>query len=62
MIFLLVVETAFMFIPKSNGLTFTLGYQLWFKKYWKPVNQFGFRDNEIDPAMLKKKKIFEYYN
>jgi hypothetical protein len=49
-IFLLFIllEATFMFIPKSSHFDFTLACKLWFAKYWKPINSFGFRDNEPD--------------
>lgn len=42
------LESVFMFIPKSHGIGYSLGSQLWFSKYWNPVNSFGFRDAEPD--------------
>lgn len=44
----ILLETIFMFIPRSHSADYTLASKLWYKKYWKPVNSLGFRDNEPD--------------
>lgn len=52
---LMILEMVFMFVPKSHGVGFTLGERIWFDKYWKPINSFGFRDEEPDlskPVLL----------
>ncbi|MDI6742203.1 MAG: SGNH/GDSL hydrolase family protein [Smithella sp.] len=51
----LLLEAAFMFIPRSHSADYTLASRLWYKKYWEPVNSLGFRDREPNndkPAML----------
>lgn len=53
---LVVLEAAFMFVPRSHGVGHTLGAQLWFKKYWKPVNSMGYRDAE--PVKGQGRAIF----
>ncbi|MCF8258642.1 MAG: SGNH/GDSL hydrolase family protein [Flavobacteriales bacterium] len=53
---LVVLEAAFMFIPRSHGVGYTLGAQLWFKRYWKPVNSMGYRDPE--PVKGQGRAIF----
>lgn len=35
-----------MFIPRSHSTDYTLASKLWYKKYWKPINSLGFRDDE----------------
>jgi hypothetical protein len=40
------LESVFMFIPRSHSADFTLASKLWYAKYWKPINSMGFRDNE----------------
>ena len=42
----LLLESIFMFIPRSHSADFTLASKLWYAKYWNPVNSMGFRDNE----------------
>lgn len=42
----ILLEAAFMFIPRSHSADFTLASKLWYAKYWKPINSLGFRDNE----------------
>jgi lysophospholipase L1-like esterase len=45
---LMLLEFAIMFIPRSHGVGYTKASKLWTKLYWKPINQFGFRDKEIE--------------
>lgn len=52
----MVFEGVFMFVPRSHHAGIPLCSKIWFFKYWKPVNHYGFRDNEINPE--KKKNIF----
>ncbi|HNQ66583.1 MAG TPA: hypothetical protein PKL38_11435, partial [Smithella sp.] len=40
----IVLEAAFMFIPRSHSADFALASKLWYAKYWKPINSMGFRD------------------
>ncbi|HPK22975.1 MAG TPA: SGNH/GDSL hydrolase family protein [Smithella sp.] len=42
----IVLEAAFMFIPRSHSADYTLASKLWYAKYWKPINSMGFRDKE----------------
>lgn len=58
LIIFFIAEALFMFIPISHGVGYTLAAQLWVKKYWKPINQFNFRDYEIDTSITAKRKIF----
>ena len=44
----ILLEAIFMFIPRSDSVDFTLASNLWYQKYWKPINSLGFRDNEPD--------------
>ncbi len=55
-ILILVVETAFMFIPVSHSTSNTLAGQNWFYYYWKK-NSMGFRDTELSEKDLTRKKI-----
>lgn len=45
MLFLL-LESAFMYVKRSNAFGDTLASRLWFDKYWHPLNSYGFRDVE----------------
>ncbi|MEN6422361.1 MAG: hypothetical protein ABFD76_10490, partial [Smithella sp.] len=42
----IILDAAFMFIPRSHSADYTLASKLWYAKYWKPINSLGFRDNE----------------
>jgi hypothetical protein len=51
----ILLESVFMFIPRSHNISITLASKLWFAKYWKPVNSMGFRDiepNGKNPVIL----------
>jgi len=54
--FFLLLEGVFMFIAKSHFAGTALCSKIWFYRYWKPINSFGFRDNTVDPS--KKTNIF----
>ena len=45
------LEMIFMFIPKSNPVFNTLASNLYYEKYFKPINYLGFRD---DPPPMPK--------
>lgn len=42
----LALESGFMFIRRSNAFGDTLASRLWFDTYWRPINSYGFRDEE----------------
>ncbi len=43
--------------PAANNLT--LSCKNWFRRYWKPINSFGYRDKEWENEyIVNKKKIF----
>lgn len=46
----LALEAVFMFVAVPHGIGYTRASQLWYKKYWKPINSFGFRDQEPEGA------------
>ncbi|HEX5050518.1 MAG TPA: SGNH/GDSL hydrolase family protein [Planctomycetota bacterium] len=54
---LLLLEGAFMFLPASHNVGYTLGAKVWSQWYWKPVNSLGFRDPE-HVAIPGKKLVF----
>lgn len=51
--FFLLFEGVFMFIAKSHFAGLPLCSKIWFYRYWKPINSFGFRDKPIDPEKNK---------
>ncbi|MFC2173588.1 SGNH/GDSL hydrolase family protein [Acidobacteriota bacterium] len=54
----LAVEGAFrFFVVQSDAWWFTLSCKEWFRRHWKPVNSFGFRDVEHSKASLTGQKI-----
>jgi len=57
-IFLLFFEIIFTFIPMSHGVGYTLSAKNWRSYYWKPINNLGYRDKEIQSGDFGKKKIF----
>jgi hypothetical protein len=42
----LALECCFMYVRRSNAFGDTLASRLWFDTYWKPINSYGFRDEE----------------
>ncbi len=55
-VFLLLIESSFMFVPRTHGIGYSLANILWFKKYWNPINSHGCRD--VEPIKSGKKNIF----
>ena len=45
-IIIMTLEIVFMFVTESHLYDFTLASKNWFNKFWKPINSFGFRDEE----------------
>lgn len=45
------------FFIQSDGFGVTLASRKWFSKYWKPINSFGYRDNEWIQEELQNKKV-----
>jgi hypothetical protein len=41
----------------SDGADFTLASRRWNEKYWHPINSFGYRDIEHDPASFVGKRL-----
>jgi len=52
----MVMEGIFMFVPRSHHAGIPLCSKIWFFKYWKPINHYGFRDKEIDTT--KQENLF----
>lgn len=55
-IILFLLESFFMFIPRSHGVGYTLACKLWFAKYWSPINSYDYRD--VEPVKNKNINIF----
>ena len=45
-VILLLLESGFMFVSQSHGGFMSLSSKIWLNKYWKPINSFGYRDDE----------------
>jgi len=52
----IVAEGIFMVVPQSHSIGYTLASQVWFNRYWKPLNSLGFRDDE-PPSLTDGKKV-----
>jgi hypothetical protein len=52
----ILLEAIFIFIPRSHSADFTLASKLWYAKYWKPINSYGFRD--IEPSNASNVILF----
>jgi len=50
---LVFLEIIFMYIPQSHEGVLSKASQIWWEKYWKPVNAQGYRDKEIEKATDK---------
>ncbi|MDQ6479761.1 SGNH/GDSL hydrolase family protein [Dyadobacter sp. LHD-138] len=44
---LIFLENIFMYIPQSHEGVLSKASQIWWEKYWAPVNKLGYRDKEI---------------
>lgn len=53
-LFLIFLEIIFMFVPQSHEGVLSKASQIWWAKYWKPVNSLGYRDAE--PVVTPGKK------
>jgi hypothetical protein len=54
--FIAIIEVCFMFISLSHGSGEAYSGKIWGKKYWNPINKFGFRDEE--PKKRKNSVFF----
>ena len=50
---LVFLEIAFMYIPQSHEGVLSKASQIWWEKYWTPVNAQGYRDKEIEKGTGK---------
>jgi len=53
---LILLEAIFMFVGRSHYAGYTLNAKVWFFRNWKPINEYGYRDNPV--LFSKKKHIF----
>jgi lysophospholipase L1-like esterase len=51
---LILLEIVFMYVPQSHEGVLSKASQIWWYKYWKPINQLGYRDKEISSDTTKK--------
>src|SRR5690554_3894020 len=56
---LIILEMIFMFVPQSHEGVLSKASQIWWAKYWKPVNSLGYRDEEPAPEAMKKQRSEE---
>lgn len=54
---LVFLEIVFMYIPQSHEGVLSKASQIWWEKYWKPVNAQGYRDKEIEQGTNKSKVL-----
>ena len=52
-----VLEAGFMLVRTTVGASQALCTQGWFEKYWKPVNQYGYRDDQPTSREAVKDKV-----
>jgi hypothetical protein len=56
-LFLIFLEVIFMFVPQSHEGVLSKASQIWWAKYWRPINSLGYRDVEPEPAAGKKQVL-----
>jgi len=54
---LIILEVTFMYIPQSHEGTLSRASQIWWEKYWNPINELGYRDKKITNEVGKKKIV-----
>lgn len=52
------LEIIFMYIPQSHEGVLSKASQIWWEKYWKPVNSLGYHDREVTQESGKKNILF----
>jgi len=58
LITLVFLEIVFMYIPQSHEGVLSKASQIWWTKYWKPVNSLGYHDREVVKEEGKKNILF----
>jgi len=54
---LIFLEIIFMYIPQSHEGVLSKASQIWWEKYWNPVNQLGYHDKEVTATAAGKKQV-----
>jgi hypothetical protein len=55
----LLLEAVFMFVARSQNVGYSLAAQTWHRRYWRPTNEYGYRDRSVDLNEIRDKvKIF----
>ncbi|MCF2444549.1 SGNH/GDSL hydrolase family protein [Dyadobacter sp. CY345] len=54
---LIFLEIIFMYIPQSHEGVLSKASQIWWEKYWNPVNQLGYHDKEVTAQAGKKQVL-----
>jgi lysophospholipase L1-like esterase len=54
---LIFLEIIFMYIPQSHEGVLSKASQIWWEKYWKPVNSLGYHDKEVAKEPGKKQVL-----
>ena len=57
LVVLVFLEMVFMYIPQSHEGVLSKASQIWWEKYWQPVNTQGYRDKEIEAGTNKTKVL-----
>lgn len=55
---LIFLEIIFMYIPQSHEGVLSKASQIWWEKYWHPVNALGYHDREVTKESGKKNVLF----
>lgn len=53
----ILLEIVFMFVPQSHEGILSKASQIWWEKYWHPVNALGYHDKEVSSASGGKKQV-----
>lgn len=51
------LEVVFMFVSQSHEGDLSKASQIWFAKYWKPITEYGYRDNPKTDTDKKRKVL-----
>ncbi|CAG4993420.1 hypothetical protein DYBT9275_01166 [Dyadobacter sp. CECT 9275] len=54
---LIFLEIIFMYVPQSHEGVLSKASQIWWEKYWKPVNSLGYHDKEVEGNKTEKTTI-----
>ena len=57
LVVLIFLEIIFMYIPQSHEGVLSKASQIWWEKYWHPVNALGYHDKEVANNETGKKQI-----